>query len=198
MSELYGEQSPTLSSVPAPSSPPELENQPNYVLYFYVDSEFEELKEVYNTKVSEHNESLLLNPHPDSGFDLFVAEDQNMSTEHVNKVNLRVKCKMVKVGANGEETPTAFYMYPRSSISKQYLRLANNVGIIDSGYRGNLCGMFDVIYKNEEHVCEKHTRLLQICTPTLDPFRIVMVCSDTELGETQRSDGGFGSTGLRN
>jgi dUTP pyrophosphatase len=187
MSELYGE----LSS-------PSLRNQTNYVLYFYVDSEYEELKEIYNTKVDEHNESLLLNPHPDSGFDLFVAEDQTMSVEHVNKVNLRVKCKMVKVCANGEELPTAFYMYPRSSISKQYFRLANNVGIIDSGYRGNLCGMFDVIYKDEEHVCEKHTRLLQICTPTLEPFRIVTVHRDTELGETHRSDGGFGSTGLRN
>ena len=36
-------------------------------------------------------------------------------------------------------------MYPRSSIYKTPLRLANNTGIIDSGYRGNLMGAFDNI-----------------------------------------------------
>ena len=41
-------------------------------------------------------------------------------------------------------------MYPRSSLSKTMLRLANSVGIIDAGYRGHLIGMFDVI-NNEEN-----------------------------------------------
>ena len=87
-------------------------------------------------------------------------------------------------------------MYCRSSTgSKTPLRLSNNVGIIDYGYRGNLCGMFDVIYKTQPYVCPKHTRLLQICTPNLEPFRIIKVNSDTELGDTQRGSGGFGSTG---
>ena len=31
-----------------------------------------------------------------------------------------------------------YYLYPRSSISKTPLILANSVGIIDSGYRGNI------------------------------------------------------------
>ena len=167
----------------------------NYVLYIYVDSINDELNYIYNQKITIHNEHILSNSHPDSGFDLFTTEEQQMEVHKVNKVDLKVKCKMVRVSNSGNEVPTAFYMYPRSSISKQNVRLANNVGIIDSGYSGNLCGMFDVIYKTQTYVCPKHTRLLQICTPNLEPFRIIKVNSDTELGDTQRGSGGFGSTG---
>ena len=38
-------------------------------------------------------------------------------------------------------------------------------------------------------------RLLQICSPTLAPFEIFKVESDSELGTTRRGSGGFGSTG---
>ena len=47
--------------------------------------------------------------------------------------------------SNSKTFNTGYYMYPRSSLSKTKLRLANSVGIIDSGYRGNLIGMFDLI-----------------------------------------------------
>ena len=194
MSELYGESD-------APQSTPSFPMDPvpayvKYILYMYVDQQMRDLDEIYNEKVIGHNQQLLTNDHPDSGFDLFTPNDVQMSVDHVNKIDMMVKCKMVKIDARAREIPSAFYMYPRSSISKQKVRLANNVGIIDSGYRGNLCGMFDVIYTNSDHICEKHTRLLQICTPTLEPFRIIKVNSDTELGATQRGQGGFGSTGL--
>ena len=44
--------------------------------------------------------------------------------------------------------PTGYYSYPRSSISKTPLLLANNVGIIDSGYRGNIKVAFDNYSQN--------------------------------------------------
>ena len=87
--------------------------------------------------------------------------------------------------------PTAFYMYPRSSISKTPFRLANNVGIIDCGYRGNLGAYFDCFSNSTEKIT-KGSRLLQICSPNLLPFRVVLVNS---LDETIRGAGGFGSTG---
>ena len=126
----------------------------------------------------------------------FTTEDQKMEAHKVNKVDLKVKCKMVRVSSSGDEVPTAFYMYPRSSISKQNVRLANNVGIIDSGYRGNLCGMFDVIYRTVSYECPKHIRVFfKFARLILEPFRIIKVNSDSELGNTQRGSGGFGSTG---
>ena len=43
-------------------------------------------------------------------------------------------------------TPCGYYLYPRSSTgSKTPLRLSNSIGVIDSGYRGNLIACFDNI-----------------------------------------------------
>jgi hypothetical protein len=98
---------------------------------------------------------------------------------------------------------TGYYMYPRSSLSKTMLRLANSVGIIDAGYRGHLIGMFDVI-NNEgnsqySEVCYNgniYDRYLQICAPGLLPIIVEIVKNKEDLGEeTERGEGGFGSTG---
>jgi dUTP pyrophosphatase len=96
-------------------------------------------------------------------------------------------------------------MYPRSSLSKTKLRLANSVGIIDSGYRGNLIGMFDVVNIDKEiqnkdmdadYYAKVNDRLLQICAPGLIPIYVEIVDGVYELGsETERGSGGFGSTG---
>lgn len=167
-----------------------------YTLYLYITNpENCELVSLYNKKVSSHNEQLLMNSFVDSGFDLFVPKTQTMVANKVNKVDFEIKCEMVKhVGTL--KVPSAFYLYPRSSISKGNLRLANSVGIIDSGYRGNIIGMFDVIYNDNSVILDSYNRVLQICSPTLEPFKVVIVNSDSELSSTPRNTGGFGSTGL--
>ena len=165
-----------------------------YVLYMHIISD-SDIKNQYVERINLHNQSLQENTFMDSGFDILVTEEQMMLTHKVNKVDFKIKCEMKTKNASGQWIPSAFYMYPRSSISKSKFRLANNVGIIDSGYRGNLMGMFDVIYSQENVICEKGTRLLQICTPTLEPFKVVLVESDSQLSTTQRGDGGFGSSG---
>ena len=94
-------------------------------------------------------------------------------------------------------------MYPRSSLSKTKLRLANSTGIIDSGYRGSLIGMFDVVNincndenKEYDEIVFPYTRMVQICAPGLVPIYVEMVNTVEELGEkTLRNNGGFGSTG---
>jgi dUTPase len=45
-----------------------------------------------------------------------------------------------------------------------------------------------------EYVVEKHTRLFQICHPSLCPVFVVMV-PEKELNSSERGEGGFGSTG---
>ena len=85
-----------------------------------------------------------------------------------------------------------YYVYPRSSISKTPLRLANSVGIIDSGYRGELMAVVDNISK-EDYVVEEGQRLFQICSNTLLPFSNIKIVE--ELNNTVRCAGGFGSTG---
>ena len=88
-----------------------------------------------------------------------------------------------------------YYMYPRSSISKTPLVLSNHVGIIDSGYRGPLTGMFRNLSTLEDYKMKKFDRYLQICSSTLEPFIVKMVDTEEELGATTRGSGGFGSTG---
>jgi hypothetical protein len=130
----------------------------------------------------------------------------------VNKVDFRVKCSAQMYILNkfrlSNEQPrfikhnTGYYMYPRSSLSKTNLRLANSTGIIDSGYRGNLIGMFDLVHVNNhdklyDYLIEPYTRLLQICAPSLVPIYVELVDNEDDLGSrTSRGDGGFGSTGI--
>lgn len=173
---------------------PRLSDNARYILYIHVPTD-NQMREVYQQRINDHNDSLVSNSHPDSGFDLLVEEDQMMELQKANKVDFKVKCEMLERVDNHCWVPCAFYLYPRSSISKTKFRLANNVGVIDSGYRGNLMGMFDVIYATENVLCEKNTRLLQICTATLEPFKIVMIHNDAGLSSTTRNEGGFGSTG---
>lgn len=168
-----------------------------YTLYIYINRRSNSVFELYNKRIQEHNDDVMdpYNQCPDSGFDILVPKEQELVPFEVNKIDFNIKCEMVKM-VNNRTIPSAFYLYPRSSISKTKFRLANNVGIIDSGYRGNLIGMFDVLYSNMPVKCEKETRLLQICTPTLEPFKIVMVESDNDLSTTNRGSSGLGSTGL--
>jgi len=118
-----------------------------------------------------------------------------MVSSSVNKLDYKIACSAQIIGHNNIVQNTGFYMYPRSSISKSNIRLANNVGIIDAGYRGHLIGMFDVIYA-DSMIIHKFDRQLQICGPNLLPIVVHMVSSKEDLGEkTARDDGGFGSTG---
>jgi dUTP pyrophosphatase len=86
-------------------------------------------------------------------------------------------------------------MMPRSSISKMPLRLANSVGIIDAGYRGNLIAAVDNIDKATVYNVAPDTRLFQICSPDLSVFLKVEVVDVIPGGPTLRGEGGFGSTG---
>jgi len=117
-------------------------------------------------------------------------------------INIKIKAEMFYFDGMYIE-PCAYYIYPRSSISKTPLMLSNHVGVIDSGYRGWLIAALrwlneistKTINENDEYIINKHTRLLQICHPTLCPIFIEMV-KENELSDSERKDGGFGSTGL--
>ena len=150
-----------------------------------------ELKGKYDAAIEKHNMKLT-DSFPDAGFDLFTPRTYNIaSNEQVSCIDMGIKC-----AAFDKQTghPTSYYLYPRSSISKTPFRLANSVGIIDSGYRGNIKCMVDKL-GNSPAKMDKHSRYFQICSPTLLPIQVVLVNSESELGETTRGSGGFGSTG---
>ena len=163
-------------------------------LTIFVDSNDEYLKQLYIKYAKIHNDKIFNDPFYDAGFDVFLPINNNVFTKSItNKVDFNIKC-CAKMYNKTNSYVTPFYTYARSSISKTPLRLANNQGIIDAGYRGNLIGMFDCMA--EEYYIQEYLRLLQICAPGLIPIYVNIVDTFEELGQsTLRGDGGFGSTG---
>ena len=134
------------------------------------------------------------NFHPgDSGFDLFTVEDINIEAGKISHViDLQFSCEAFHSKEEKDKGNISYYLYPRSSMgAKTPLRLANSVGIIDAGYRGNIIACVDNI-KSESYTINQGDRLFQICAGNLEPIEFKLV--DT-LSETQRGTGGFGSTG---
>lgn len=171
-----------------------------------------ELKELYTSHIAKHNADMENTQFPNSGFDLFVPDRVVFDTDFTTKfVNLGVKCEMIYCDKSipivmetedNVETISSdlyscgYYVYPRSSISKTPLMLANHVGIIDCGYRGNLIAALRKLPTTaNEYIVEKHTRLFQVCHPSLCRVFVVIV-PESELNSSERGEGGFGSTGV--
>jgi len=140
----------------------------------------------------------------DAGIDLFTIKDQCITgTSLSTKIDLGINCSMIFVNNSASEkkiTHCGYYLYPRSSTgSKTPLRLSNSVGIIDSGYRGNLIACFDNHGTNDyQVVCGD--RLVQVCSPNITYPTLINIVTTTKKLELQNSinrrlKGGFGSTG---
>lgn len=167
------------------------------ILYLYVDPNETELVNLYTEQIDKHNAAVLSDPYPNSGFDLLCPRSETFNSYHAKMIDYRVKAEMRIYNVSKDSwKSTGFYMYPRSSISKTPLLLANHVGIIDSGYRGWLMGAFRLIGLSPSiYTVEQSTRLLQICSPDLRPIYVKLV-QESFFEETVRGEGGFGSTGV--
>lgn len=148
-----------------------------------------DIRAMYTDAVSMHNKSIEENAYYDAGFNLICPADIHIEGFTTAKIDLGVRGAMEFTGV-----PVGYFLYPRSSTgTKTPLRLANSVGVIDSGYRGNYIAAFDNIRAAQFKV-EKGQKLVQICTPNLTYALRVEIVNDLDL-DTVRGDGGFGSTG---
>ena len=94
------------------------------------------------------------------------------------------------------EIPKGFVglIFPRSSVRKTRLMLSNCVGVIDSGYRGELQATFNKI--NNDSVSENDYKVGdRIAQIMIIPHPDIQFEEADELSDTERGDGGFGSTG---
>ena len=154
------------------------------VLYLNADNS---VKELYNL-----DGDAIKNDWQDSGVDLHFPETIILPPKKMTKVSLKTRAAVYNINATDEEPSKPYYLYPRSSIGKTPLRLANSVGIIDSQYRGELCVQIDNT-SDEPYEIKRGQRLFQICAQDLEPF--VSVKFTDVLSTTQRGANGFGSTG---
>jgi len=163
------------------------------VLKLAISTENKELLEIYKKTIQTHNKNMIVDPYPNSGFDLFVPETTIFSDGFKTKmIDFKLKAEMLYYKDEIQQN-AAFFLYPRSSLSKTPLMLANHMGIIDTGYRGSLMGAFRCFTEN--YTVEKDTKLLQICHPSLCKIFVAIV-EEGELSSTTRGEGGFGSTGV--
>ena len=175
-------------------------NVPMYLKLFISPDSDSDIKEKYVEAIEKHNEKAA-SSHPDAGFDLFCPISEIVQSKTSIWVDMQVKAAAFTHDEPCEACrPVSYYMYPRSSISKTPLRLSNSVGVIDSGYRGNLItalyhsGVVSEKFGENYHI-NKFDRLVQICSPTLGPVFVKIVDTEEELGSTERGAGGFGSSG---
>jgi len=137
----------------------------------------------YGTDKSTGSAVLASGYASDSGFDLYVPADITVQPGETATIDHAVICEPKFAGG--------YYLYPRSSISKTPLRLANSVGIIDNGYRGSIMAKVDN-RSAEPFTIKRGERLFQLCHPSLLPLTVRIVESASK--NTERGAGGFGST----
>jgi len=120
----------------------------------------------------------------DAGLDLFVINEKIIHGNSTVFIHFNISCE------NLNNKP--YYLMPRSSISKTPLRMSNSIGLIDAGYRGEIIAAVDNI-RQENYTIQPGQRLFQLVAVDGSPISFRLV---SELSETSRGAGGFGSTGI--
>ena len=85
-------------------------------------------------------------------------------------------------------------VFPRSSNAKQDLILSNSVGVIDSGYRGEITFKFKRI--DDRHLAKDYNIGDRVGQIIIMPYPIIEFVEVEELTKTERGDGCYGSSGI--
>lgn len=121
-----------------------------------------------------------------AGYDLFADVSQDVTiAPH--------ETKMIGTGL-AMEIPEGYFggIFARSGLSaKEGLRPANCVGVVDSDYRGEI----KVALHNDGEVPRVVTSAQKIAQLVVVPFLSIGFTEVSELSDTVRGEGGFGSTG---
>ncbi|MGI9358824.1 MAG: dUTP diphosphatase [Paracoccaceae bacterium] len=83
-------------------------------------------------------------------------------------------------------------IYPRSSVYKTSMVLANHVGVIDAGYRGEIMFKYRVLNDDWQDIYDIGDRIGQII---ITPYPKIDFVEVDKLTKTDRGEGGYGSTG---
>lgn len=86
-------------------------------------------------------------------------------------------------------------LIPRSSIYKKSLWLTDNVGVIDSDYRGEIMAVMKPTTDSVPSIYKQGERFCQL---VIVPIPDITIVEASELGETERGEDGYGSTGNKN
>lgn len=141
-------------------------------------------------KIKKLNENAVV-PHRatsgSAGLDLSACIDTDITIEPGE-----IKLIPTGLSAAPDNENCALMIYPRSGLaSKHGIALANCVGVVDSDYRGEI----KVPLINHGKDAFTVTQGMRIAQLVVTPVLLPEIIETDELDETDRSSGGFGSTG---
>ncbi len=142
-------------------------------------------------KIKKLNENAIIPKRATSGsagYDLSacLAEPIEIKPGEIKKISTGISCELVS------DIDAVLLIYARSSLATKHgITLANCVGVVDSDYRGEILVAM-INHSTEPYTITHGERIAQlVITPVLLPT----VEEASELTDTQRGEGGFGSTG---
>jgi dUTPase len=139
----------------------------------------------------------------DSGVDLLCQNTYlNFSNPNRNlppHLGVEIKTGVIAAAVDAAGNPAPYLLLARSSTSLTPLRMSNQIGLADAGYRGELIARVDCLDTSlQNYTVEMGRRLFQIVQHNWLPYdRIIFVDSPADLPAPpdNRGGGGFGSTG---
>lgn len=132
----------------------------------------------------------------DSGFDIL---SPRVSLEFRNStygVEMKLGAHFAAIDEQGNPVP--YLLLARSSTSLTPLRMSNQIGLADAGYRGELIARVDCVSSDREYVVERGRRLFQVVQHNWLPWKDIIFVNnlnDLPPAPDTRGSGGFGSTG---
>lgn len=160
-----------------------------------------------------------------TGYDVIAANEpeivgeknENGTYKRIDYIQYRTNLKMAVQKENvpvvGFGLNTLDYdilAFPRSSVSKYNLQMANSIGLIDADYRGEVLIRFNYVWQpedfqvgqngiiegrlNESKIYQKGDKICQLKVTKVENVEFSLV---SELDNTNRGEGGFGSTDVK-
>jgi dUTP pyrophosphatase len=132
----------------------------------------------------------------DSGFDLL--SPYTILAFNTSRIGVEMKLGAHFAALDEQGNPVPYLLLARSSTSLTPLRMSNQIGLADAGYRGELIARVDCLENDMTYTVEFGRRLFQVVQHNWLPWKkIVLVDSlnDLPAAPDNRGAGGFGSTG---
>ena len=123
----------------------------------------------------------------DAGFDCYARTCELLTETMQVRYNLGF-CIEIPEGHVG-------LVFPRSSVCRQDLQMSNSVGVIDSGYRGEVSAVFNLVAIRGDEKIRMYDRGDRVAQLIIIPYPEVRLVESDTLSETERGKGGYGSTG---
>lgn len=165
----------------------------NAIEEFESVTEEKDLGKEFKIKIKYINKSDNENPvyakEGDSGFDLRANESGNLKS---------LERKLVSTGLFFE-LPDGYELQirPRSGLAyKNGITVLNTPGTVDTGYRGEIKVLL-INLSNEDFIWEKGERIAQGVITSRVSSDFGDLIEVTEINESERGEGGFGSTGTK-